>query len=48
MPKYEIGVSAYFTLEFDQKPSEGDVIAALRVEPAELLSALEIDSIDEV
>lgn len=47
MPNYEIFLSAFITAEFEQEPSEDEVIAQLREDPNQLLLNLEVDSIDE-
>ena len=48
MPKYEIAVSAYVTVEFEHEPTKDEVIAWFREDPGQLLGYLEVDSIDEV
>ena len=49
MPRYDVNVSAFIEeMEFDQKPTESDIIELFRKEPLSLLTNLEVDSIEEV
>jgi len=49
MPKYDVSVSALIEgMEFDEEPTESDIIELFRKEPLSLLTELEVDSIEEV
>ncbi|MBA7684244.1 hypothetical protein ES703_92635 [subsurface metagenome] len=48
MPEFEVTISSTFTLEFNDDPTEEDVIDFCRQDPASLLSEIEVDSINEV
>lgn len=47
MPKFEINVSAYLEVEFDEKPTADQIIAYYREEPGDLFLNLVVDSVDE-
>lgn len=47
MATYEVWVSATLELEFEEKPSEDDVIEFCRRDPEQLLHYLEVESVAE-
>ncbi len=48
MSEFEVTITSTFTLDLDSEPTDDDVIDFCRVDPGPLLSAIEVDSINEV
>lgn len=47
MSTYSVEVSAILELDFEEKPSEEDVIEFCRKDPSQILHHLEVDLIEE-